>query len=495
VRSASRGGRLELRAVDADTQQPIPVRMHLRNARGKPVIPSGVVSWHDHFVFDGSIVLELPPGTYRFEWEHGPEYVVRSGYFTLDRNSQDTRTLELKRIADMSASGWYSGDLHVHRPLEHIELLARAEDLHVVPVITWWNKQVLRQQPARSQGEVVAFDANRRFYYVMAGEDERGGGALLYFHLKEPLPLATASREYPPSVRFLRQAKLHAERVHVDVEKPFWWDLPIWLATGLVDSIGIAHNHMQRDGVLANEAWGRPRDRQLYPDPHGNGRWTQDIYYHVLNSGFRIAPSAGSASGVLPNPPGYNRVYVHVEGPLDYWRWWENLRAGRVVVTNGPLLQPRVNGELPGHVFRAAAGQKLTLQPELTLTTREKIEYLEIILNGRTIHEIRLDEFAQRAGRLPELEITESGWIMIRAVTNHPSTYRFAASGPFYIEIGEQPRISRSSVQFFLDWLEQRQRQLEQYSFTDEAERLEVMAALQDARAFWQNLLARANAP
>ena len=44
----------------------------------------------------------------------------------------------------------------------------------------------------------------------------------------------------------------------------------------------------------------------------GVGYWVQEIYYHLLNCGLRVAPSAGSASGVLPNPVGYNRVYVHL---------------------------------------------------------------------------------------------------------------------------------------------------------------------------------------
>ena len=30
-----------------------------------------------------------------------------------------------------------------------------------------------------------------------------------------------------------------------------------------------------------------------------------------------VAP-AGSASGVLPNPVGYNRIYVHLDGPFSH---------------------------------------------------------------------------------------------------------------------------------------------------------------------------------
>src|ERR1041384_5811542 len=142
----------------------------------------------------------------------------------------------------------------------------------------------------------------------------------------------------------------------VDVEKPFWYDTPVWLASGMVDSIGIAHNHMQREGVYAGEAWGRPRDQERFPDPQGNGLWTQEIYYHVLNCGLRLPPSAGSASGGLPNPVGYDRLYVHLDSALSYERWWEGLRAGRVFVSNGPLLRCRANGQWPGPALSGAGG-------------------------------------------------------------------------------------------------------------------------------------------
>ncbi|HAK94366.1 MAG TPA: hypothetical protein DCM87_05035 [Planctomycetes bacterium] len=66
-------------------------------------------------------------------------------------------------------------------------------------------------------------------------------------------------------------------------------------------------------------------------------------------------PSAGSASGVLPNPVGYNRVYVHVDGELTYAKWWEGLQAGRAFVTNGPLLRVRTRSPSATCAARAAS--------------------------------------------------------------------------------------------------------------------------------------------
>ena len=104
-----------------------------------------------------------------------------------------------------------------------------------------------------------------------------------------------------------------------------------------------SHDSRPRSG-LRKATSSRPgplgcHDGRKGPGPAGNGWWTQEIYYHLLNAGLRLPPSAGSASGVLPNPVGHNRVYVGLgAGKLSYSAWLEGLRKGHCFVTNGPLL-------------------------------------------------------------------------------------------------------------------------------------------------------------
>lgn len=486
---AGSGGELTIHVIDAKSGLPTSARMHLKSQRGKPVRPKGSVYWHDHFVIDGSITLELRRGHYVFELERGLEYKTFQGHFEIKHHAEDEETIELVRFADLASEGWYAGDLHIHRKPKQIELLMRTEGLHVAPVISWWNAMgkyqslgVTQQGPKRSN--------DNRYYDVRAGEDEREGGALLYFQLERPLGLAKANRYFPPSSQFLVEAKNQAN-VHVDAEKPFSWDYPIWLASGRIDSVGVLNNHLWRDGGVDDEDWGKPRDRVLYPAPHGNGRWSESIYYHTLNAGLRIPPSAGSGSGVLPNPVGYNRVYVHCGSQLNYESWWENLRAGRVFVTNGPLLRTSVEGHPPGHLFTATDGEKLELLVGLTLSTRERIEYLEIIKDGRAVHHVRLDQFAKAGGQLPPVVFDESGWFLVRAVTTNQDTYRYASTGPYYVEFDEKPRISRESAEFFLSWVEELARiKLPR----DESERGETMRYLRSARKFWQERADSANA-
>jgi hypothetical protein len=482
------GGQLQITVVDKDSGRPIACRMHLRNAAGRPHKPPRVPFWHDHFALPGSITLELQQGNYQFEVEAGPECINVGGHFTMKPFGKDSKRIEIRRFTTMSKEGWWSGDLDIRRPLTDIELLLAAEDIHVAPVATWWNDKSWWAERKLPAAPLVGFD-DQRFYHALGGGQNRPGGEWLMLNQAAPLLLAAEKEEYPCPVVQLKLAR-QAPQGWVDATAPYWWDLPLLIAHGQVDSIEVAHRRMGRETSQASEQGGKARDTALYPGPWGNARWSHDLYFRLLDCGLRIPPSAGSGSGESPNPVGYNRVYVHIEGPLSYEKWWESLRAGRVTATNGPLMRPNVHGELPGHVFTAEKGERLALEPALTLSTRDKITYLEIIKNGQIERSVRFDEYA-KSGRLPVLEFEESGWFLLRAVTDVQDTYRFAMTGPYYVEFGGQPRISRQAAQFFLDWVFERARQIR---LTDQAQQREVLESHRRARDYWQNLVSRATA-
>jgi hypothetical protein len=155
------------------------------------------------------------------------------------------------------------------------------------------------------------------------------------------------------------------------------------------------------------------------------------------------------------------------------------------------MLRPRVNGELPGHIFAAQDGGEVELNVELNLSLRDEVDYLEIIQDGRSVHEVRLDKWAAAGGKLPPVKFQRSGWMMVRAVTTNPKTYRFACSGPYYVEISGKRRISKKSAQFFLDWVDERAARIK---VDDDKERAEVLAPHRAAREFWQRLVDTANA-
>jgi hypothetical protein len=113
----------------------------MKTQDGKAVRPPALPFWHDHFVSPGVADLDLSPGTYSYELDRGPEYLVTTGKVVMAESAAQTITNSLRRLVDLSREGWWSGELHVHRPVADIELLMQAEDLHVAPVITWWNNR------------------------------------------------------------------------------------------------------------------------------------------------------------------------------------------------------------------------------------------------------------------------------------------------------------------------------------------------------------------
>ena len=468
--------------INSESSQPLASRVHLRDSAGKSVQPRALPVWRDHFVCNGSAQLQLAPGEYDYEIERGPEYNAAVGRLTVRNDAPLTVTNSLHRIADLAAEGWWSGDLHVHRAPEQIELLLRAEDLHIAPVITWWNRNSPKQPLPTNP--LVRFDENR-FYHLMGGEDERDGGALLYFNLREPFDITRGQQFYPHSLAYAREIRKQ-KGVWIDLEKPFWWDLPAWVAAGVGDSIGLANNHLHRSGMFDGEAWGKPRNTNDFPSPRGNGLWSEHIYYHLLNCGIRIPPSAGSASGVLPNPVGYNRVYVQVDGELTWQKWWDGLRTGRCFVSNGPLLRCRANGQLPGHVFRSDGPVEL----EVLLTSRDPVEAIEIVHNGKILRTVAVQSSptTQRL-KIGDLRFNQSGWFLVRAVAKVPRTYRFASTGPFYLQIEDHPQfISKSSAQFFLDWTHER---MDQIQLKDPTQREEVLHYHREAETFWKQRVAQ----
>src|SRR5215831_10455013 len=126
-RAKDETGRVEITVTDSASNKVMPCRVHVKDAKGKGVKADKLPFWNDHFVCKGEVALDLPPGKYAVEIERGPEYSLFADSFTLAAGRTKKLGAELKRLVDLPAKGWWPGDLHVHRPVEDVELLMRAE--------------------------------------------------------------------------------------------------------------------------------------------------------------------------------------------------------------------------------------------------------------------------------------------------------------------------------------------------------------------------------
>lgn len=487
---AAQGGSLEVIIVDAQTRQPLAARMHLKNSRGRPVRVRGknLLVYGDHLIIDGQANLDLRRGQYTFMLDAGPEYKPRTGHFRIDDHADDEETIEMHRFVDLAEEGWWAGDLFAVRLLRHADPLMRAEDVRVLPLVVPAEGR-RRSEAARQRASQPQMVSEKRIAAIQSVYVEDKRGAIVVHNIQPDgggkLPLSSM-HETASAIEYAEE-----QGCHIDVAFAASWDLPLWIAGGHVDSIQVLDSTAQMDGVRPLPLGCRKPDRSFFPGPTGQGRWAERIYFHLLNCGLRIPPSAASGSGVTSNPPGHSRVYVHTDGDLDYEMWWSNLRAGRVFVSNGPLLRPHVRGLPPGHVFHLDAGETTELEIGLDLATRDRIPYLQIIKNGEVESEVRLEKWAEAGGRLPPLRFDDSGWFLVRAATDNPRVYQHATTGPYFVESGYSPRISHASVQFFLDWLDELEaRERLEKRLTEERE-----ARISTARDYWNDLFSKANAP
>ncbi|MCC6493996.1 MAG: hypothetical protein IT424_13360 [Pirellulales bacterium] len=502
--AAAPGGKLTITTVDEKTGQPLAVRLELRDQRGRPVRvrPDGAAVVGSSIYFDGETTLELGLGTYSFLIEAGPEYLTRPGHFTIDRHADDSTQVSLARRIDMHSEGWWAGDVDVQLGLDALPLQMRARGIDFVPVAAMVNDhgRCLKLKPEAPQADQAP--GGEQLCGGWATLDLRRGGGLLALAAQPPVDVCQW-KVLDPSLASAAAAR-DAGGLVVALT-PYAWDLPLWVAAGKLDAVQIINRHCQQDAVVDAETDGRPRDKVLFPGPLGNGRYGESIYHHLLNCGLRLPPAAGSGAGApfsaallaggkrttsrtIASPLGLNRTYVHCGEDFSREAWLKGLREGRVMVTNGPLLRTKVAGQPPGYVFQLDPGERreFEIALELAFYDATKVEYLEIVQNGRSLHTVRLDELARRSGRLPRVEFDASGWFLIRAVTENANVYQLATTGPYYVESNYQPRISRASVGFFLAWLD------------DAAAKFSgnkaVLAEIDAARPYWNNLLARATA-
>jgi hypothetical protein len=142
-------------------------------------------------------------------------------------------------------------------------------------------------------------------------------------------------------------------------------------------------------------------------------------YFLFCEAGL-VIPLAGASVHLRERTAlGSMRTYVYMpDQDFTYTHWIESLRAGRSLVSNGPLMHWTIDGNVPTTNFGAAHANSI-LQIRVEAKSWEWFDHLELLWNGEII-----DTLAP-TGRLPchaeieyEFTVRESGWLAARCVTD-----------------------------------------------------------------------------
>src|SRR5262245_34881113 len=240
VPAGAAGATLTGEVRDAASGERIAARVYLRSDKGAWFFPKstdaagraveyrkerGPTSVEMHTALSAHpFTVELPPGKYTLIVERGKEYVPHEAKLEIDERPVQV-TIPLRRWIKMAESGWYSGDTHVHRPLDELPTLMLADDLNVVFPLTYW---VTRADTPPSQGdknqppvaaklievapEHVIWPLNTEYEIFTVGERRHTLGAVF------GLGHQTVLKRGVPPVRPIAE-QVHAEGGLLDIDK------------------------------------------------------------------------------------------------------------------------------------------------------------------------------------------------------------------------------------------------------------------------------------
>jgi hypothetical protein len=259
----------------------------------------------------------------------------------------------------------------------------------------------------------------------------------------------------PPNTTFTKEA--HEQGGYVDAEKITWRDGPALVALSQVDSAGLVYNSFSPYGVELGPGT-IPQDKPAYNTPGGLMYWAMDVYYRLLNCGFKLPVSAGTASGVKPTPLGYDRVYVHLPGKFSYQEWFRELKAGRSFATNGPMLFLTVNGHEPGDTiqFPSDAGKTAgQVKVHAEVSSLGALNRLEILWKGKLLKSITAPPDSHNLSADIQMVVDHTGWFVARAFEKPTETVRFAHTSPVYIRVGNDRGIVPEDAEYFVRLMDQ----------------------------------------
>ncbi len=475
--------------TDQETGDPIPARVKVtdenNNAYWSPLKGQSLAIVRDagwgtniwehqpgpYFYLKGETSLGVKPEGKTVDVKHGFEYIPQS--ITVPENG--IVKVALKRWINMPRQGWFSGHTHIHTtdvgiPVQfnqHWPLVSQAEDLHVSAILSlkgeWMTHAIYANE--YPMGERQAFGTDD--YIVVYGEEFRNNpfGHLAFIGLDQLIqPISSGALgelggpDYPPNTVVLDEALRQGANTIAAHFGNFTKDVTqvksSWPSTGFEMPVDIALGKIQLAEI------------------YGNGGQL-DVWYDVLNCGFRVPATAGP-DWVIKDTP---RVYVFLDGQtFSFDNWRDGLRKGRSFITKGPMLFFEVNGQKPGGEIAIKTGSN-----QVRITAEAKIPEgsrpVEILFNGDVIY--------SGSDIDANLTLNDSGWLAARCEGAH--------SNPVYVDFEGRPAGFSAPAIRFIGIIDRLQQWVNDKGlFDSEDQKKEVLSVLTQGKEVYQKIVEQA---
>ncbi len=483
---------------------PSPARIHLTAADGKFHAPSdayarvGERAGDRVFHTSGRFELDLPAGPVELTVVNGFEVHPRTVTATVEAGGRTALVVELERMEDMGARGWFSGSTHVHmnyggnlhNSLENLMMMSAAEDQDVVnEQVANKDNRVLDHQYFLPGGGPHPLSTPDRI--VVVGQEYRPPfyGHVFMLGLRDHLisPFTTGYEGtaieslYPSNTDMLRKAR--AQGATVGYVHPWFSD-----SDPLEGDLGGGKGFMVDAALAATDAveWTVSSRGGFFP------------LYAVWSNGLRVTAVGGedSISDLHRSAlVGAARTYVRTpDGRLTMEGWFEGLRAGHAFVTTGPLVELTVAGRTPGESIELPAGGG-EVEVRVRVRSVTPLERVWLVRDGEEVADIALAEGGRGADFVASIPFARSGWIHLRAegapTDRFPldSSFAQAFTNPVWVTVGGAPIRSVAAADYGIAWIDRLAGMAREWpGWRSRREIDHVLGQFQEARAVYEDL-------
>ncbi|MFB4277311.1 CehA/McbA family metallohydrolase [Nonomuraea sp. MTCD27] len=463
-----------------------PCRWSVTGANGQGWYPEGAPPKIDGLrrpYFHGDdLVVAVPAEPVTVAVTRGMEYTFAEVTVTPEAGAETLVELAPERLYDAAARGWYGGDLHVHLNWMGEEPAAPAlaaaaqhgEDLHVLNLVAGnvASERVYDVEALRHwAGKDLPWSDDR--HLARLGVEYRNDliGHLTAFGLREPPRRYhtgfQGTADWPPNSVALEELRAlggitgYGHPFHT----PFGDDDP-------PDVVLDRGRSCSAREIVADAALGLIDTLDVLN--HSSVAATAAVYRRLIGAGNRLAVTAGTDAvlsfcrrGTASGPPGWERVYANVAGPLTAESYAEAILLGRTFATTGPWLELTVNGYGPGDTLELAPGQRVEI---VVSSIGPEVESLEI----RTADGV----LAQGPpGRLVATTVAGEPTYVVAVATGgpHPRTMHrgaYAHTSPVYVNVAGGHVAREADVRWCLAWLDRLEVVLREFGTFETAEQL-----------------------
>jgi hypothetical protein len=499
---------LDIELIDAKTGEALPGIVQILDSDGREVELRELVnrgmgiedesSIHRWWVLPQRTTLTVPAVRLTVRGLSGLETELGIAHPNLTGKTHATLRMPLVRFYQARRSGYVAGNTHLHlkkmsksqadRYLQEVPLsdgldivflsyLERAgADLDYTS-----NKYTLADLQELSHDH-VHFGHGEELRHNFGSDDEGYGHILLLGipHLIQPVSIGPGIMKTGADSPPLQGAVDEASHLGGKV---------IW-----------AHNMFGFEDI-PNWLTGRVHANNIF-DGGSRGSY-KDTYYRYLNVGLHVPFSSGTDWFIYD----FSRAYVMTDRPISPNEWLDRLASGKSYITNGPLLEFRVDGQPLGSVLDLAKPSNVSIRGHSI--GRIDFKRIELVQNGRVIRTAASRKEGNHfVANLDErLRIDAPSWLALRTppppVRSHPELPTtdpqnefggslFSHTSPIYINVAGRSTFHVDTAKGLLEQMTSDLEKIQsQGVFENDAQRKQVARVYEEAIDVLQKRLAR----